>query len=149
MKWFGCLILTVSMFLPVSLSGQNSHKKTIKAQRECDPPTGVMIWDIAGVSNGVPYKCSSDGKWVINKEAVVDQEKEQKHKYDLYWALRSRVLTSDEMKEVEQYGIYLIVTPMTPFDESEKNREFNDALLQQFRLRLAAEAVKTKTGCGK
>lgn len=55
------------------------------------------------------------------------------------WALRSRVLTEQEMARVADYGDSLNIEPWVSYNAAEKAKELNDALLQQFRLR----AVKT------
>lgn len=66
----------------------------------------------------------------------------ERRKRDLHWACRSRIVTSDEMDEIEKYGVDLIIQFNVPFNRGEKEREFNDLLLQQFRLRCEADKVK-------
>jgi len=63
----------------------------------------------------------------------------------LYWALRSRIISDDEMRRVEEFGVYLVIEWSVPFLRPEKEQELNAALLQQFRMRLEAERAK-KTG---
>lgn len=60
----------------------------------------------------------------------------------LYFALRSRVLTDEEMDAVEKLDVHITAPEehTTPWDRLEKTQEFLAALLQQFRLR--AEATK-------
>jgi len=59
----------------------------------------------------------------------------QKHREDLAWALQSRVLTDKEMTEVSTLGITLFVQDGQPYYEADKQKQLNEALLQQFRLR--------------
>jgi hypothetical protein len=61
---------------------------------------------------------------------------------ELYWALRSRIITNDEMKQVEELGVNLVIATGEGFFRLEKERELNDALLQQFRMRIEAERAK-------
>ena len=68
---------------------------------------------------------------------IVDDWDERRRK--LYWALRSRVLSLDEMKEVERFDWQLCVAVGQSYNEGEKRREFNDALLVQFKMRLEIE----------
>jgi hypothetical protein len=91
-----------------------------------------------------PAKCV-DGKWVADGKAATEEwmmeTKLEKHRADLYFAMRSRVLTKKEMSEVVDYGESL-TTPLCfngcfSYPEQER-RAFNDALLQQFKLRVAA-----------
>jgi hypothetical protein len=67
-------------------------------------------------------------------EAEVER---QRHKDELVFALRSRVLTDQEMAEVKVQGVNLLIRPNTPYYQEEKDREFNELLLQQARLRAA------------
>lgn len=85
------------------------------------------------------------------------QEREARRRV-LLWAARSRVLSAEEMGEVEQLGIKLVIEMLPPsyrpndlaryleggsielgrsecYRREEKERELNDVLLQQFRLR--------------
>jgi hypothetical protein len=90
------------------------------------------------------YKCSKDGKWVIDEEAMEVAAKQEQSRRDLYWALRTRVLTIEEMKQVEGLGIYLVVATNGSYNPVEKEAELNAALLQQFKLRLAEEEHRAK-----
>lgn len=67
------------------------------------------------------------------------QYKLQARKDELYWALRTRVLTSGEMEEVRQHDYSLLTKQWQSYSQSEVQKTFNDALLQQFMIRLAAE----------
>lgn len=77
-------------------------------------------------------------QWVVNEEAERRQHEHNQHRKDLYWALRSRILTDEEMDEVAQYGDSLCIEPMVSYYPAEKKQELNDALLQQFRMRQKA-----------
>jgi hypothetical protein len=83
---------------------------------------------------GLCFRCNPDLAAEIDR-----RDKEEKHRCALYWALRSRVLTIAEMEEVESYDYHLAVEPMQSYNREEKMDEFNAALLQQFKMRLAVE----------
>lgn len=68
----------------------------------------------------------------------------EQRKAALRFALISRVLTDAEMAEVEDHDFSLMVDDGVPYMETEKRQQFNDALLQQFKLRMAAAAVSPK-----
>ena len=107
----------------------------------CEPPDSndpYKGWTNVQI-NGIPYdKKEIDGKWqwVVDEKLLREKQQREQHRCDLYWALRSRILTSDEFKEVIQYGSSLNIDLDTPFCSEEKTRELNDALLQQFKMRL-------------
>lgn len=87
----------------------------------------------SGKIEDVPY---TDKEKAEMREA---DDREERHRRELIWALRTRILTNKEMAEVMQRGEQLLVTPWTQFNkrevEWEVEREFNDLLLQQFRMR--------------
>lgn len=93
--------------------------------------------------NGTQYKKveveAGKWQWKVDEEIEKYKRDEQLRKDNLYWALRSRVLTAEEMAEIERLGASLIIREMVPYKESEKQKELNDALLQQFLLRQIAE----------
>ena len=62
----------------------------------------------------------------------------------LYWALRTRVLAGEEMAEVERMDVNLVIEDRVSFSLLDKQRELNEALLQQFRLRLALDEHNAK-----
>ena len=118
--------------------GQQAKKKPATKQ-ECDS----KVWQFGGGSDGyTQYKCSAQGRWVVDTEAMKAAADEDAHRHKLAAALISRVLTEAELDEVMQQGIYLITEPMQPFSEEEKTKEFNDDLAQQFRLRQIAKAAQ-------
>ena len=81
-----------------------------------------------------PGKC----RWEIDREGMRTAAQEEQQRRDLYFSLRSRVLTDKEMQEVADYGKYLNIDSSVPYNEGDKAKELNDALLTQFKLRLAA-----------
>ena len=127
------LVITVAALMLVS----GSEAQKIKLlEPQCKP----------GFSDVYPkfvypyyYKCSSEGKVVIDHEIsdsiTKNYQDDIEKKRKLYWALRTRVLTDQEMAEVERLDLMLIIPYDMPFKESEKRAEFNAALLQQFRIR--------------
>jgi hypothetical protein len=61
---------------------------------------------------------------------------------DLYFALRSRVLTEEEMGRVAALGVHLVLDPFEVHTDLDKQKELNAALLQQFQLRAIAAKAK-------
>lgn len=55
--------------------------------------------------------------------------------YRLGFALRSRVLTDEEMAEVERLGCDVLIEEGVPFKRSELESMFGEALLNQFKMR--------------
>jgi hypothetical protein len=111
-----------------------------KPSKDDCPSSASVVW------NGYAFKRSANGEWEPDDErnrligeAAKEREKEAEHRRQLYWALRSRVLTLEEMREVERYDFYLVFDRGHSYKEADKRAEFNAALLQQFRLRLAKE----------
>lgn len=99
--------------------------------------------------NGYPYKLM-DGDWVPDEDARKFQLKKeangQKRKDDLVSACRSRILTAEEMAEIEYEGIELFLRydggMSQSYKEEELERKLNDLLLRQFRLRRVAEQAE-------
>lgn len=93
--------------------------------------------------NGVPQKKDENGKWVSDKELYEKQlahrEEDSKKRRELYWGLRTRVLALEEMDEVRAYDYRLLIDSGTSFNSKEVKKEFNDALVRQFYMRLEAE----------
>lgn len=69
-----------------------------------------------------------------HKQWIANRERERE---DLWWALRTRLLTDDEMKQVRGWGDRLNVALATPYNGSEKRKELNDALANQAMLQMA------------
>ena len=69
-------------------------------------------------------------------------ESQQDYRRALYWALRTRVLTTEEMAAVEAMDYYITVEPCVAYYEADKRREFGDALLNQFKMRTLKEQNK-------
>jgi hypothetical protein len=53
---------------------------------------------------------------------------------DLYWALRTRVVTEEEMLQVRKIGTALVIDPYLS-GNPDARMEFNDALFKQSQLR--------------
>lgn len=85
-----------------------------------------------------PGKC----KWVINEDAMKASADRETHRQNLVTAMRSRLLTADEMQEVTQLGLVLVTPTGIPYIEADKQRELNDLYFQQFRFRAEAERSK-------
>lgn len=54
---------------------------------------------------------------------------------DLYWALRTRVLTDHEMRRVQDLGYHICIGTHESYRAESKIAEFNAALLQQYQIR--------------
>lgn len=142
------IAVTLSIFALLLCDSASGQTK----KRECTPPKPgeSSIFSSMSSSDGSIWKCSAEGKWVEDKdgekEAREYEAKAEKERSDLYWALRTRVLTTKEMDEVQKRGSSL-VSPMCwswcgADNRVEEEKIFNDALLQQFRLRIAAEKAE-------
>lgn len=72
----------------------------------------------------------------------VEEEKqtaeENQHRHNLWQALQTRALTNKEMKEVLDYGDMINMEPMQPYMEDAKQKERDEAFLQQARLQAVA-----------
>lgn len=111
---------------------------------ECDPDSS---W-YATSYNGYPfssriYKCVPFFH-LVDEEASAklhaNQEQERKKEEarlqrdkDLVWALRTKILTTGEMQEVQERGVSLL------HYQDNKEQGFNELLLQQLRIRLMIE----------
>jgi hypothetical protein len=80
-------------------------------------------------------------RWVVDEDAMKWAADMERHRQELWWALRSRPLTDAEMADVAQMGVSLTVGAGVSYREEEKMRELSDALLQQFRLKAVAAQV--------
>jgi hypothetical protein len=92
----------------------------------------------ASMTDGVSVYKQRDGQWVLDEEATRESiayiEKENAHRQQLAWALRSRPLTPEEMGEVASYGNLLLALLGSSYSEESLARLLNEYLLQQFRL---------------
>ena len=100
--------------------------------------------------NGRCYK-RIDGKWTIDGDWQAREDEwqrqlanEESHKAELYWALRSRILTDEEIAEVARYGDSLVRTSKRSSSLDEREKRLNEALLQQFRLRAVLNSQKSQ-----
>lgn len=59
---------------------------------------------------------------------------------ELIWALRTRILTSEEMDEVKDFGPYILVENQSSYRQEDIERRFNDLMLLQFKMRLVKDA---------
>lgn len=136
MKRIGLLAIVACM---IACQPPKTAKETPRIAEKVEPECTDSNSSQSFGGGGVMWTCRG-GKYVIDQEATTDLQKREKHRHDLYWALRSRPLSVKEMAEVKQYGISLVLDNGVSYRESEKIAEFNAALLQQFNIRLAAEA---------
>lgn len=100
--------------------------------------------------NGTPYKKEevepNKWQWVVDKASQKREWEYQARKNKLGIDLQTRVLSEYEMAEVSGHGYHLFVTPMVPYSELDKQRQFNEAMCQQHRLRAIAKGVNTNRG---
>lgn len=105
------------------------------------PPETDPLGDYTVTVNDVPHSkkeiAPGEWRWVVNEVLLAARDARETDRRNLFWALRSRVLTEDEMKRVDQYGSSLNIDLGVSFYRLEKSRELNEALLQQARLRAA------------
>jgi NMD protein affecting ribosome stability and mRNA decay len=88
--------------------------------------------------DGICPKC--DPQFAADLEECREAERRRiEHCAKLYFAMRSRVLTAEEMAEVETIDNGLL-DPW--YDQKQRREAFNAALLQQFKIRLAAERAE-------
>ncbi len=110
------------------------------------PTVKDMGWMGGSCCNGTPYRPSRNG-WVVDGEAQRFQREheaaEHKEKAELVWALRSRIATEQEMQRAEQLGTNLFISMRggmsNSYRQEDVDRQFNELMLQQFRLRRVAE----------
>jgi hypothetical protein len=111
--------------------------------------------------NGTCYMRDESGKWIADKQSQdrLDENDrilnvEEARKGELYWALRTRLLTDEEMAEVMRHGNDLLVQRFWrgscsqsgySINTVENERRLNEALLQQYRFRLLAAQIKKES----
>lgn len=118
------------------------------------PDTSNEYWESNShrVFNGAVYsqKEVEPGRWQYVKndeltkrheESQIEWANEQKHRRELFWALRSRILSVEEMEEVDKYGSRINIYDGVCYREKDKNEELNAALLNQFRMREAQRSA--------
>ena len=92
--------------------------------------------------NGIPYKkeevAPGEWEWVVDEKSHRRALERAQRRRDLFWALRTRVLTDEEFVEAQSHGEYLNIEPMVSFRADEKARELNDAYVTQAKLRAIA-----------
>lgn len=86
----------------------------------------------------------------VMSEHQLEQEQFQQHiraeetrNSKLFFALRSRVLTDEEMADVADLDYRILVKMGQPFRKDEVMRMFSEALLQQFKIRAVAHRSAT------
>ena len=132
------LLSTAALILGFVLHAQQTYKH-LPGFAETSP-CGKGLNDLQKYIqiDGIPYVCK-DGSLVINSEALKAMDDADKKKADLYWALRTRVLTDDELEQVRNIGTWLVISRNMPFIEKDITEEYNNALYHQAKLRLAAK----------
>lgn len=123
------------------IGGAKHPKPELPKGQDCIPGANESMSDGLG-----QYKCSADGKWVRDEEAVERSRKHGQHVSDLYWALRTRVLTDKELAEVRSMGTSLMTAEPGSSnydrDPAATQRNLDSALLLQFQIRVLDKAVK-------
>jgi hypothetical protein len=150
MNFFGCWLHGAGKTPPSSAEAAPPAKadKTKYVWPDCPPIDKTdPHWELNNNCNfnGVQYRkvevSPGEWQWKVNEELHSRIRKEETHRSSLYWALRSRVLTEEEMAEVERYGDRLNIQNGVSYTAEAKARELNNALLQQFRLREIARTA--------
>jgi len=92
--------------------------------------------------SGVQYRKAETSSvvwlYVVDQEAMQHQRDRESVREDLWWALRSRVLTDEEMSEVRRYGQSLNTPSNVCYNAHQKALELNAALAMQAELRILA-----------
>src|SRR5216684_8049853 len=99
----------------------------------------VIILLGAGVSYAEDY---SAPQLPGNTDWRADIERRQEHRRDLWFALQTRRLSDEEMKEVQQYGKLLNIEDGVAYYEREKTAELQRALFFQAGVRAQAKAPR-------
>lgn len=79
------------------------------------------------------------------KETQKAIAKEEAHKAELAHALTTRILSTDEMKEVAQYGSNLLMREMIPYNAEDVERRFQTMLMIQQTLRAGTRHAPMET----
>ncbi len=79
----------------------------------------------------------------MSTDDIAEKQRREKIRSDLYWAMRTRVLTDQEMETVRKFDV-MIATPINTTGQftmipTTARDEFNKALYHQAMLRIAAE----------
>lgn len=113
-----------------------------KVWPDADPPDKTNeYWEFNNNLNvnGTQYKKVEvvPGKWQWKEDeaAMKFMRDAERHKMELWFALTTRVLTDDELKEAVSYGSFLNLQTMVPYNAEEKSQELTSAFLVQQRLR--------------
>lgn len=155
-------IIAVAVILLAATTANGQAKKSRTHECGGNDDSSFGAFSFSGSGTGTSYICK-EGKWVEDvegeKRAREKAEADNKKKKALYWALRTRILTDAEMGEVANYD-YELLKPtyagsyatmgMIGVDPDEAvKKEFMVALLQQFKLRAAAQTpVLIQQPCG-
>ena len=110
------------------IAQENAKKK------QCD---GMIMGAGTDGYNSYSVKCV-DGVMVYEdttEETQQWQAKENQQKQELITAARTRALTAKETKELLSYGPSIFTRPMEPFMQETVEKQFNELLLQQMRLK--------------
>jgi hypothetical protein len=112
---------------------------------DCAPLPAGALGESTSFGDGVQYerKEVSPGRWqwTPNTEVYLETQAREATRKALYWALRSRVLSDEEMAQVDRYGDQLNIDLGKSYMPTDKARELNDALAQQMRLRMMQAPV--------
>lgn len=106
---------------------------------DCAKPYHIME-----ISNG--YQSFKEVEVSVGKCKIVEDieaeettRKIEDRRDELWEALQTRALTQKEMKEARRIGKYINISPMQPYMEIDKQKERDEAWLQQARLQAIKE----------
>lgn len=147
-RWWNRQVTATAQQLGITVPEMTIPDESVKIRYkwpDCAPPDNIdkskEYWEqyLCCNFNGINYKMfevePGRWQWRVNEKLERMAREYEAHRANLYWALRSRVLTDEEMSEVERYGSSLNIQPMVSYSAHEKELELNNALLQQFRMR--------------
>lgn len=65
---------------------------------------------------------------------------------ELRWAIRTRPLTTEEMREVRDLDYMLVVRMGESYNKTDKQKQFSDLLLTQFKIQLLQREHEARMG---
>lgn len=144
------LILLLILALPGC--GQKAAKSPKLTINDCTTePNGDKIWypntqpfypENTHMQFNSWYTVCKTGKWVTDKQRQDEVYEMDRPRRELLNALRTRVLTVQELKQVASMGSRLLVEDNTPYTQSDVDAKFSNLLKIQELMQLAEKRSK-------
>lgn len=129
------------------LFGKNKGVRLEKKKYEwpkCEPIDKTdPYWELNNNSccNGIQYHkvevTPGNWEWKVHEGIMKLKRDDNERREGLWLALRSRLLTKEEMEEVRMYGSRLNIQEMVSYNEQEKTNELTVALNGQALMQMA------------